>query len=149
MRDPEVAVLLGHCRYPDEASPALRCLGAWENAKTDYVLDRCAPAHRFAYANNMAVRAAVFGACGPFKEWRRAADSELVHRLAAARPDWRVAYHPAMRVTHMEFLSARQRARRLSLYTRTNSQIGSFRELGLRQRLAVMTRLLTRRKRFF
>jgi glycosyltransferase involved in cell wall biosynthesis len=144
MRDPAVAVLLGHCRYPDEASLGLRLLGAWENAKTGYVVDHCPPAHRFAYANNMAVRAVVFAELGLFEGWLRAADSELVQRLAARRPDLRLVYRPSMRVTHMEFLTARDRARRLSLYTRTNARIESFRELGMRHRLGVLWRILRR-----
>lgn len=142
MEDPTVAVLLGQCHYPREATLFLRLLGAYENAKAEYVLDRCPPAHRFAYANNMAVRASVFAELGPFEEWARAADSELVHRLARHRPELRVAYRPSMEVTHMEFLRARDRARRLSLYTRTNTQIATFRELGAARRLQVLGRAL-------
>ncbi len=145
MEDPGVAILLGHCRYPDEASSMLRLLGAYENAKTAYVLGHCARAHHFGYTNNMAFRAAVFEELGPFREWKRAADSEMVHRLAAARPDLRPAFCPAMGMTHLEFLSARDRTRRLSLYTQTNSKIESFQELSLRQRLGVLRHLLLRR----
>ncbi len=142
MENSKVAILLGHCRYPAEASLALRMLGAYENAKTQYVANHCARAHHFAYANNMAVRASVFHELGPFKEWKRAADSELVHRLAARRPDLGLAFRPSMQVTHMEFLQARQRAGRLSLYTQTNSKIETFRELGLGQRLGLLLHLL-------
>ena len=142
MRDPEVAILLGQVRYPASASAALRLLGAWENAKTEYVLEACPSAHRFGYANNMAVRSWVFAELGPFQEWPRAADSELVHRLAARRPEARAAYRPCMRVTHMEFTSARARARRLGLYTRTNARIEGFRELGFRRRLGVLLRMV-------
>ena len=138
MRDPAAAVLVGPVRYPGEASLPLRALGAWENAKAAYVLERCAPAYRFAWANNMAVRTELFAELGPFREWRRAADSELVHRLAARRPDLEVRFHRAMRVTHLEFLRARDRARRLALYTRTNARIEGFRELGPRRRLAAL-----------
>lgn len=138
LEDPAVAILLGHCRYPRAASPALRWLGAYENAKTEYVLSRCAAVHHFGYANNMAVRAAVFAELGLFKEWPRAADSELVHRLAASRPELRVAFRRSMRVTHLEFLSARERLRRLSRYTQTNARIDTFRELGAAQRLGVL-----------
>jgi glycosyltransferase involved in cell wall biosynthesis len=146
MSDPAVAVLLGPFRYPAPATLALRLLGAYENAKTEYVIDRCAPPYHFGYANNMAVRASVFAELGLFETWRRAADSELVQRLSARRPDLRLAYLPSMRVTHMEFLTARTRARRLSLYTRTNSRISTFRELGLAQRLGVVARMLRRRR---
>ena len=146
MRDPTVAILVGRVRYPAPATLALRLLGAYENAKAEYVIDHCAPAHHFAYANNMAVRASVFAELGPFKPWRRAADSELAQRLAARRPDLRLAYHRAMTVTHMEFLSARARARRLATYTRTNSRITTFRELGMRQRLAVLAHMVRRRR---
>lgn len=139
--DPQAAILVGHCRYPANASLALRWLGAYENAKTEYVT-RCPSAYHFAYANNMAVRSSVFEEIGLFKEWRRAADSEIVHRLAARRPDLRLAFHAAIRVTHMEFLSARERARRLALYTQTNSKIETFQELGVRRRLAALLHLL-------
>ena len=60
MRDPGVAILIGACRYPAAASRALTLLAAYENAKAEYVVTRCAPAYHFAYANNMAVRASVF-----------------------------------------------------------------------------------------
>ena len=90
----------------------------------------------------MAVRTSVFEKLGPFKEWKRAADSELVHRVATARPDLRLAYCPSMRIIHQEFRSARARARRLSLYTRTNSKIATFKELGVTQRVGVLLHLL-------
>ena len=56
---------------------------------------------------------------GPFEEWKRAGDTELVHRLARERPELRVAYRPSMRVTHHEFTSWRARARRMRLYQGT------------------------------
>ena len=62
--------------------------------------------------------------------------------IGARRPRTRTAYHPSMRVNHMEFTSARARARRLGLYTRTNARIEGFRELGLRRRLGVLLRML-------
>jgi glycosyltransferase involved in cell wall biosynthesis len=147
MLDPGVAILIGQCRYPASASLPLRLLGAYENAKADYVLSHCPPACHFAYANNMAVRLSVFEELGPFREWQRAADSELVHRLAARRPDLRTAFRPSMRVTHLEFLRVRDRLRRLSLYTRTNAQIDSFRELGVAERAGVLRQLLASRAR--
>jgi hypothetical protein len=88
----------------------------------------------------------VFEELGPFKEWQRAADSELVHRTASARPDLRTAYRPSMRITHHEFTSGRERARRLSLYTRTNSRIETFRELEPSRRLGVLLHLLRSRR---
>lgn len=145
MRDQSVGIVIGNCRYPVGASLALRLLGAYENAKADYVVNRCAPACHFAYANNMAVRSRVFGELGPFQEWPRAADSELVHRLASQRPDLRLVYRPSMRVTHLEFLRVRERLRRLSLYTQTNSQIETFRELRLVERLGVLRHVVRRR----
>jgi glycosyltransferase involved in cell wall biosynthesis len=142
LQDPTIAILLGHCRYPRDASWALRLLSAYENAKTEYVLTRCPAAHHFAHANNMAVRSSVFEELGPFRQWRRAADSELVHRLASARPDLRPAFSRTMRVTHMEFHRARDRARRLALYTQTNAKIPSFRELGFGRRVGLLVHLL-------
>jgi glycosyltransferase involved in cell wall biosynthesis len=142
MEDSKTAVLLGRCSYPPDASVPLRLLAAWENAKASYVITKCAPSFRFAYANNMAVRTSVFDELGLFKKWQRAADSELVHRLAERRPDLRLSFRSSMRVTHMEFRRARDRARRLSLYTRTNSRIDTFQELGIRRRVAVLLHLL-------
>ena len=142
MRDPAVAMMIGPCRYPANASPALALLAAYENAKADYVLTRCPPANHFVYANNLAVRTAVHRELGGFREWDRAADTELAHRLAAARPELELAFNPAMRVTHFEFVRLRDRLRRLSLYTTTNAQIPTFTELGMLQRAAVLLRML-------
>ncbi len=142
MANPNTAVLVGHCRYPADASLALRLLGAYENAKSRYVIEGCPPANHFAYANNMAVRRSVFTELGPFETWPRAADSELVHRLAARRPDLRLRYHPGLRITHLEFVRGRHRAQRLKLYQSTNAQIATFRELSPWQRLAVIASLL-------
>lgn len=144
MRDPSSAVLVGSCRYPPEASLALRILGAYENAKTEYVLNHCRPTKHFAYANNMAVRASVFHDLGLFQEWKRAADTELVHRLAVRRPDQRLVFCRSMKITHLEFLSARSRVQRLRLYSRTNAKIDSFEELGLAKRIAALRHLFRR-----
>ncbi len=146
MREPRTAILLGACSYGGGASWPLRLLGAWENAKAEYVLGHCEPAHHFAYANNMAVRTSVFDEIGPFEEWQRAADSELVHRLAARRPELEVRFDRGMEVTHLEFERGRARAERLKLYRRTNSQIATFRELGPAQRVGVLVHLLAGRR---
>ena len=142
MSRPEVGVVVGHCRYPPEASLALRLLERYENAKTRYVTNRCPAQYQFVYANNMAVRREVFERIGPFVEWARAGDTELVQRMARELPELRVVYSDAMRVTHLEFERARDRLRRLRTYTGTNSRIESFRELGWVQRLGVLARAL-------
>ena len=142
MEDPGVGALIGRCHYPASASRWLHLLGAYENAKAEYALHRLPPSHRFAYANNMAVRASVFEELGPFLEWKRAGDSELVHRMARERPDLRLDYAAEMQVTHLEFVRGKDRARRLSLYTETNAKIDSFEELGFGQRLGVLWHLL-------
>jgi glycosyltransferase involved in cell wall biosynthesis len=142
MADPATGAVIGHCRYPESAARSLKLIGAWENAKAAHVARRCPPANRFAYCNNMAVRASLFDEIGPFLEWRRAADSEFVHRMAAERPELALRYDPAMRITHHEFTRARDRARRLRLYTDTNTQIDGFRELTALQRLRVLANLL-------
>lgn len=141
MQDPEVGALVGRCHYPKSASRWLHLLGAYENAKAEYALERLSPAHHFAYANNMAVRRSVFDELGPFLEWKRAGDSELVHRMAADRPELRLEYVPQMEVTHLEFVRGADRAKRLSLYTQTNAKIETFRELGFGQRLGVLWHL--------
>jgi glycosyltransferase involved in cell wall biosynthesis len=142
MSNPVLGILIGHCRFPSAASLPLRLIGAWENAKAQYIAQECPPAHRIAYCNNMAVQAALFAEVGPFRDWRRAGDSEFAHRMARERPDLALAFEPAMRITHHEFVRARDRARRLRLYTDTNTQIEDFRELDTGQRLAVLWHLL-------
>ncbi len=146
MEDPLNAILVGHCGYPASASIALRLLSLYENAKTEYVTRRCQPDHHFAICNNMAVRASVFAQLGLFEEWKRAADTELVHRVHARRPDLRLAYLDSMRITHLEFARARDRAERLRLYARTNSKIATFRELSTWQRLSVLMHLVRWRR---
>jgi glycosyltransferase involved in cell wall biosynthesis len=141
MADPATAILVGECRYPPEASIPLHLLGSYENAKAEYVLTRCSRSRHFAYANNMAVRAALFRELGLFREWKRAADTELVHRVAEQRPELATVFCPSMRVTHLEFLRVRDRLRRLSLYTHTNAQIPSFRELRLVDRAGILVHL--------
>jgi glycosyltransferase involved in cell wall biosynthesis len=142
MEDRDVGVLLGHCAYPPAASLGLRLLGAYENSKARYVTERCPPAYHFAHANNMAVRAEVFAEQGLFKEWRRAADTELIQRLGRSRPDLRTRFLPTMKITHLEFVRTRSRMQRMRLYTQTNSRIDTFRELGLAQRLGVLGQLV-------
>jgi glycosyltransferase involved in cell wall biosynthesis len=144
LEEPGTAVLLGHCSYPRDSSSVLNLLGAWENAKADYVIERCQPENRIAYANNMAVRAALFEELGPFEEWPRAADSEWVHRLARRRPDLRMRFHDGMRITHLEFVRGGRRLERLRLYRHTNSRIEGFRELSIGQRLGVLLHLFRR-----
>lgn len=129
--------VIGQCRYPDDATGLLRLLGAWENAKAEYVIRRCTPHYHFAYANNLAAHAALFDELGLFRPWARAADSEWVHRMARERPEKRLAYCDDMRVTHLEFRTVHERLRRLALYTQTNRRIDGFRELEGKQRLAV------------
>lgn len=138
MRDPGVAMMVGACAYPADASFALGLLAAYENAKADYVINRCPPGYHFAYANNLAVRASVFAELGGFLEWPRAADTELVQRLAARRPDLRLVFEPSMRITHMEFRRFRDRVRRLGVYTGSNARIDTFNELGAARRAAVL-----------
>jgi glycosyltransferase involved in cell wall biosynthesis len=145
MADPTVGIAVGYCSYPRHSSPLLRLLGIYENAKAAYVIDRLPSSHHFAYANNMAVRATIFERLGPFKAWPRAADSELVHRLAGSGLGLRLVFQPTMEVTHMEFLRVRDRLRRLALYGRTNTQIGTFSELGLVERLSMLAYGVTRR----
>jgi len=140
--EPRLGLLIGHVRFPEAASPLLKLLGAWENAKADYIARACPPANRIAYCNNMAVRAALFRELGPFSPWRRAGDSEFAQRVARERPDLGFAFEPALRVTHHEFTRARERLKRMRRYTQTNRQIRGFRELTLRQRLAALAHAL-------
>lgn len=142
LEDPMLGMVIGHVRFPEAASLPLRLIGAWENAKADYIARRCPPANRIAYCNNLAVRAELFETLGPFAPWRRAGDSEFAHRVARERPELGFAFEPAMRITHHEFIRARDRAKRLRRYTQTNQQIEGFRELTTAQRLGALGSML-------
>ncbi|MEM1248295.1 MAG: glycosyltransferase [Acidobacteriota bacterium] len=142
LQDESVGIAIGHCRYPQNGTPGLKVLGRYENAKASYVAQRGNPRQQFAYGNNMVVRADVFEAIGPFREWKRAADSELVHRMAAEAAQWRLIFCKQMRITHLEFTRAKARARRLRLYAQTNTKIGSFEELTTTQRVRILLRAL-------
>ena len=144
MEDPTTAIAVGYCRYPRDGARSLRLLEAYENAKAEYVLSRCARSYHFGYTNNMAVQSSVFEELGMFLEWRRAGDSELVHRVAAKRPHLRTVFSSAMRVTHLEFRKSSPRLRRLKTYTQTNAKIETFRELGAAQRAGVLWHMLQR-----
>lgn len=137
MADPTLGLLIGEVHFPASAGPALRLVAGWENAKADYVTRYGAPGNRIAYCNNLAVRASLFESLGPFRAWQRAGDSEFAQRVARERPDLDFEFEPSMRVTHHEFLRARDRLRRMRLYTQTNAQIEGFEELSLVQRLAI------------
>jgi hypothetical protein len=93
----------------------------------------------------MAVRADLFDRLGPFRDWKRAGDSEFAQRVSRECPELSFDFEPRMRVTHHEFLHARDRLRRMRLYTRTNAQIEGFAELSLIQRLGVLRHWLSPR----
>ena len=138
MADPTLGMLIGEVRFPEAAGPTLRLVAGWENAKADYVARHGAPSNRIAYCNNLAVRADLFHRLGPFREWKRAGDSEFAQRVARQCPEFAFEFEPAMKVTHHEFLRARDRFRRMRLYTKTNARIEGFEELSLGQRLAIL-----------
>ncbi len=144
VQEPDVGVVVGHCRYPAEASPLLRLLARYENEKARWVAG-AAPAYRFAYANNMAVLRSRFEEVGLFEPWRRAGDTEFVHRLHRHRPELRLAFAAPMRVTHLEFTRSRDRLRRLGRYTETNARIDTFEELPRTVRWRLLVRALVGR----
>jgi hypothetical protein len=47
-----------------------------------------------------------------------------------------------MRITHLEFVSSRQRLRRMSLYTHTNAKIETFSELSSAHRFGVVLQFI-------
>jgi glycosyltransferase involved in cell wall biosynthesis len=147
MADPALGMLIGEVQFPEAAGVTLQLVAGWENAKADYVARKGAPANRIAYCNNMAVRADLFQRLGPFRDWQRAGDSEFAQRAARECPELAFDFESGMRVTHHEFLRARDRFRRMRLYSKTNARIEGFAELSLSQRLAILGEWLTGRRR--
>lgn len=142
MEQPAAGLLLGQVLFPREASLLLHTIGNWENAKAAFIAQKGTAGNRIAYCNNMAVRASLFSDLGLFRPWKRAGDSEFAQRVAQQKPDLAFAFDPRMKVTHHEFLRARDRARRLQLYTGTNTQIEGFRELTFGQRMRILGGML-------
>lgn len=146
MKNPELGILIGAVHFPSSASLPMHLLGGWENAKAHWIADHARAQQRIAYCNNMAVRSSLFQSLGPFRNWRRAGDSEFAQRVALRRPEMTLAFDSRLCVVHHEFTRLRQRVLRLRRYQDTNQQIEGFEELSAFQRAAVLGQWLSDRK---
>ncbi|MCM8781784.1 MAG: glycosyltransferase [Candidatus Omnitrophica bacterium] len=95
-------IVLGKCSFPEGSSGFLHFFEDYENAKVEYVLNRCCREYFFGYTRNMAVRAEVFKRFGNFIETPILADTEFIQRCVLCDPNIKVAYLNDMCVTHME-----------------------------------------------
>jgi glycosyltransferase involved in cell wall biosynthesis len=106
---------LGAVYFPPPRGPA-HLLADYDNEKMRYILERCPPEYYFGSTGNMAVRREVFERFGPFVEWERGGDTEIVHRYLKGTPEPRVVYLPDMAVTHLEMKGVGDWMRKIRTY---------------------------------
>lgn len=100
-------ILIGALLAPAGASLAMRTYEAYYNAKLNWLVAHQRTRQYFGHAGNMAIRRAVFEACGLFKPMPIVGDTEIIHRLLAQRRDAVIRFVPDARVTHAEVDSMR------------------------------------------
>jgi glycosyltransferase involved in cell wall biosynthesis len=116
------AIVMGRRDCPESSSLGVHLLQDYENAKAEFVLTRLPPRYAFGWCSNMIIRADVFRRVGLFDEWPRAADTAYLHRVMQRDAAYRVAFWPAMRVTHLEIRTAGQALRRMFVYGASNTR---------------------------
>lgn len=141
------AIALGRRCFPRQGS-VLRMCENYEQAKVQFVLSRCVPPRLlFAFTNNMALRASVVQALGPFAEWIRGADIEYVHRYLKQGSRDRIVYLPDMTVTHLELRTLNAWLGKQMTYGRSTRRIERktpYRPLGDRGRFHVYRQCVRR-----
>ena len=134
------AIVLGKWRFVHQRSDGLRLCEDYENARIAHILRQCAAPHAFAFTNNMAIRADVIRALGPFVEWDRGGDTEYLQRYLAQFPRAKAAYLQDMVVTHLEMNRLRRWLGKQSTYGWSMKRITRktpYRPLGYWQRFQV------------
>jgi len=93
-------IALGSREFPEGKSLPLRMFEDYENAKAEYLFTRSLKEYLYGFCNNMAIEAELFRELGLFTEYL--GDTEFVHRYLSSRPDPRVIFIKAMKITHLE-----------------------------------------------
>ena len=131
------AMALGSRRLPHQGRGILQLCEAYDNAKAASVIHLGIRHHVFAYMCNMAMRADVVRALGPFAEWMRGADIEYVQRYLARFPGAQVVFLPDMAVTHLEITGLGEWLKKRLIYgdtTRRVEQKTSYRPTPYKER---------------
>ena len=133
----DAAMVLGTQRLAHRGPRVLQLCEDYDDAKAAYVFREGARHHVFAYLSNMAMRAEVVRALGPFAEGIRAGDIEYVQRYLGRFPRTQVAYHPDMVVTHLEITGLSQWLNKHVRYGRITRHVQRqtpYRPLGFKER---------------
>ena len=97
-------------------SPVLRLLEDYEDEKNDYVFNSTIKRAYYGYANNMAVRKALFSELGPFVEIPRGSDVVFVRRCVDRYSCHAVCYSRSVKVRHLEIDSGRRYLQKVFIY---------------------------------
>ena len=120
-------------------SPVLRLLEDYEDEKKDYIFNSTIKSAYYGYANNMAVRRALFSELGPFAEIPRGSDSVFVRRCVDRYSCDAVCYSRSVKVRHLEIDSGRRYFQKAFIYGKSIQCYGSI----------AHARPMTSRERFF
>lgn len=104
---------------PGGGGYALQLLGAYENAKMQFVFGTRTPSLYSGDCATMAVRREVFDELGPFEEKVRGGDTLLAVAAAERFGCDAVSYEPAARVAHLEVMSLREAYGKMFIYGRS------------------------------
>jgi hypothetical protein len=146
MACPEVCLVQGRQRFAFE-SLGLSILSDYEAAKAAYTFSAKTKEIYYGYANNMAVRRAVFDRMGPFLELQRGADVVLLHRVIEGYACDAIRYSPDMWVRNLEVTGVWKWFQKMHIYGRsfrTYGRLAQSRPLSGSERLQVLQTTIRR-----
>ena len=121
-------------------SPALRRFEDYEDGKNDYIFNSTLKRAYYCYANNMAVRKALFSELGPFEEIPRGSDVVFVRRCVDRYSCHAVCYSRSVKVRHLEIDSGRRYLQKVFIYGKSIQRYGSIanaRSMSTGERLCI------------
>ncbi|MCX5696762.1 MAG: glycosyltransferase [Candidatus Omnitrophica bacterium] len=136
----DVSIVLGRIEFASKDKFLLGMFEDYEAIKLQYVFNNCGRRYLFANANNMAVKAEVFKKVGPFVDWHRGGDTELLHRYLSFDPGAKVKYLPNMNIEHREITTTFMWLKKISVNAENNKIVevqNDYRALGSRVKLEV------------
>lgn len=137
----DAEIVLGRLLYPSPTPALLRAYEHYYHTKLAYLLNRKLNQYYYGHAGNMAVRASVFEAIGPFPNMPVVGDTEIIHRLLDHNSQALIGYRAEARVVHAEVRHFRHCLRKLfecGQYSETCQRQTSYRPLGYNERLRVL-----------
>ncbi len=138
-----VDIAVGRLAYPGSASVWLRRYADYYDTKTRWTFESRGRECMYGHGGNMAVRAALFHALGPFPAMPCVGDTEILHRALAELEAPVLRYLDDAVVTHLEverFADLLPKLVRYGRYADAVQRSTGYRTLSLRERIGVMVR---------